>query len=973
MQDSGKARWTRIALWLQSAFCILHLAVPASAAQQDLVGQPVVEVVVEQEGQRLSDPLLQSLIQTRIGQPLAMRDVRETLDHLINLQRFDDIQPIAEAIAGGVRVRYVLVPSHPVDRVEFRGSLGLSEGDVRRVINDRYGRTPAASRVAEAAKTLQAEYRRRGYPGAQVMSRVEEAHNPDRASLIFDIESGRRARIAAVQYIQIDPGEEAASIGRPAIRQGEPYDPDAVQAALRRWEERLKSEGYYQARASFGASMPDDAYLTVNLLRGPRVVLEFSGDPLPAAERDRLVPIRAEGSADEDLLEDAKLAIEDYLHARGYRDAVADYTRTEQRGELKITFHITEGPRYTIDSIRITGNRAFLTSELDEILRMTRGDLFVRAAVDARVAAVESAYRTRGFTRAQVMVDEAVLAGETNGADRHLEVTVNIMEGPQTSVRAVTFSGNTVLSEAELRGLVPAAGGARYLAVEAADGRDRIELEYRNRGYANVVVRQDVVLADNDTQADLKYTIVEGPQALVEHIIVVGNERTKTKTILDELRVHEGEPLGYSALLESRRALDGLGLFRRVDIQALEHTGEPGRDVLIQIEEADATTLGWGGGLEGTLRARPTGPGGTAEDRLELAPRGFFEIGRRNLWGKNRSVNLYTRVSLRSTDIDVSQSGVRLEEDQTQTNLGFNEYRVVGTFREPRFLSRRSELLITGIVEQAIRTTFNFSRRIARSELAVQIRPQIALTGRYSFEKTKLFDEIFTPEEKPLLIDKLFPEVRLSKFAGSLIRDTRDDGVDPAHGALVTVDGDVAARAIGSEVGFVKTYVQGFLYRQLPVQRRLVLALGGRVGVARGFERIKGGLAVRDLPASERFFGGGDTTVRGFSLDRLGDESTISQTGFPLGGNGIVIVNGELRVKVFGALQAVGFIDAGNVFALASDLDFTNLRPAAGFGIRVASPIGPVRLDLGFNLDPKEFAGVPEKRLVFHISLGQAF
>ena len=86
-----------------------------------------------------------------------------------------------------------------------------------------------------------------------------------------------------------------------------------------------------------------------------------------------------------------------------------------------------------------------------------------------------------------------------------------------------------------------------------------------------------------------------------------------------------------------------------------------------------------------------------------------------------------------------------------------------------------------------------------------------------------------------------------------------------------------------------------------------------------------------------------------------------------------MILNGELRTKLIGRLQGVGFIDAGNVFPLASDLSFTDLRPAAGFGVRVNTDFGPIRFDLGFNLDPKVFAGVTERRTVFHISIGQAF
>ena len=131
---------------------------------------------------------------------------------------------------------------------------------------------------------------------------------------------------------------------------------------------------------------------------------------------------------------------------------------------------------------------------------------------------------------------------------------------------------------------------------------------------------------------------------------------------------------------------------------------------------------------------------------------------------------------------------------------------------------------------------------------------------------------------------------------------------------------------------------------------------------------------VQDLPASERFFAGGDTTVRGFSLDRLGTDATISPTGFPTGGNGLVVLNTELRVALIGSVGAVGFLDAGNVFLRASDLDLGQMRAAAGVGVRYRSPIGPIRIDLGFKLDRRELApGRLERRSVLHISLGQAF
>jgi outer membrane translocation and assembly module TamA len=281
-------------------------------------------------------------------------------------------------------------------------------------------------------------------------------------------------------------------------------------------------------------------------------------------------------------------------------------------------------------------------------------------------------------------------------------------------------------------------------------------------------------------------------------------------------------------------------------------------------------------------------------------------------------------------------------------------------------------------VEQAVRTTFNFSRRIVRAESDWRLAPGLSVTGRYSFERTELFDEL-PSDQNPILIDRYFPQVRISKFAGTFIRDTRDDVLDASRGTFMIADGDISARAIGSEVGFVQTYVQGFTYLQLPTRRRTIAALGARLGVARGFEREvanpDGSIdVVSDLPASERFFAGGDTSVRGFSLDRLGSADTISPAGFPLGGNAVVILNGELRVSLARALQAVGFVDIGNVYRRASDLDLTDLRPTAGIGARIQIPFAPIRFDLGFNLDRRELTpGTLERPYVFHISLGQAF
>ena len=173
--------------------------------------QVITDVRIEQEGRPVDDRLITGLIETMPGEPLTMRDVRETITHLMNLNRFEDVQPYSEPAGNGVRVRWVLLPLHPVDRMEFRGMLGLVEGDVRRVITERYGTAPSSGRADEIAEALRTLYRQRGYAEARVMSRIEETHNPDRATMAFDVQAGARSTIGSVEIEEIDATDQ---IGR---------------------------------------------------------------------------------------------------------------------------------------------------------------------------------------------------------------------------------------------------------------------------------------------------------------------------------------------------------------------------------------------------------------------------------------------------------------------------------------------------------------------------------------------------------------------------------------------------------------------------------------------------------------------------------------------------------------------------------------------------------------------------------------
>jgi outer membrane protein assembly factor BamA len=295
----------------------------------------------------------------------------------------------------------------------------------------------------------------------------------------------------------------------------------------------------------------------------------------------------------------------------------------------------------------------------------------------------------------------------------------------------------------------------------------------------------------------------------------------------------------------------------------------------------------------------------------------------------------------------------------------------------------RADAFLTATLEQQIRSSFKFSRRAFNAEAVRRLSRTVSLSGNYQIQRIELFDEQFTQNEQ-VLIDRLFPQVRLSSFSSAIIRDTRDHPVNPQFGQYLSANAQLAARQIGSEVGLAKSYVTAQAFRPLPGAGRVVFAASARAGLATGFPRTVVTrdedtgepitATVRALPASERFFAGGDTTVRGFALDQLGTPETIDSFGFPIGGNAVVIFNAELRVPVRGGLGVVGFFDTGNVFGRTSGIDLTELRSAVGFGVRYRSPVGPIRVDVGFKTDRRDLVpGRREAPSALHISLGQAF
>lgn len=947
------------------------------AAVTDYIGKPIVDVRIRLNDADVRDAALLEMIETHTGSVLAMIDVRESMAHLFGLGVYQDVQVDASLRESGVVLTYTLVPAYRVRRLVFEGSTGIGESELRRLIVERHGASPSLARANQIIATMQTLYRDRGYPGAEIAVRPD-ARDASNAAMVFTIRAGPRARVAAVDVqgpSSVVPQRVLSAIG---FRPGDEYDGVALDDRLRRYAEELRREGYFEARASQLPRFVEGeaaVNVAVSIDPGPRVEIAFAGDPLTETDRARLVPIAREHSVAEDLLEDSKFGIERFFRDRGYCIPRADYARAEAEGVLRITFTISRGPHCVIETATLSGNATISSAELAPLVLTRAGEPFNESTVAADIARIQNLYRQRGFSA--VKVSSQVDRSEPQNGVALVRARLDIAEGVRSIIESVSFQGNSAVDVSALRDAVTTAPGDAYFEPEIAADADRIGVLYLNRGYPEINVQAAPKAIGDGSKVDLQFIIREGPQILIDHVLIVGNDRTQRSTILREVQLKSGQPLSQQQEDDTRARLASLGLFRRVEISYLQLPGEPRhRDVVITVEEAPVTIIGYGGGLEGGKRLVRSSATAEAVEEFQVAPRGFFEVSRRNLFGKDRSLNLFMRVSLRPEG--VSASPVAPDASEEGSGYGFNEYLTRVTYGERRIFGSDADATVSAGIEQGVRSSFDFNRRGGNATVTRRVSRTVAVSGRYGLEHTRLLNIKSNFAAQPE-IDRLFPQVRLSTVSSSMIRDTRTDPIDPNSGSLIGADVEVAARGLGSQVGFFKTFLQGFAYRQLPGGRNIVAVVGARTGLAAGFRRvvIREGLpetVLDDLPASERFYAGGDTTVRGFALDRLGTPDTIDPAGFPRGGHGLVVLNGELRIPVRGVLGAVVFVDGGNVFRTIDEIEITKLRGAFGFGLRYRSPVGPIRVDLGIKMDRRLLpTGQRERPTALHISLGQAF
>jgi outer membrane protein assembly factor BamA len=966
----------------------------AQAKIEQYLGRPVTAVTVQIEDRAETSEQLRALIDVTPGQPLTLDDIRSTVTHFMSLGRFEDVRVLATEAPAGVEITFRLVPVHPIEAVEFTGETGLPPVELERLLRQRYGGLPVHERPADVEAVVRDILADEGFLNAVVTAETVPTHQPERATLLLLTQAGPRATIRNVTVTGTSPLSAGEAAKRVGVGPGLPYRQRAIQTALAKLRDDLRAQDYYAAVATHtfrAVENSSDIDLTLFVDAGPRIHIGVQPPgAAPLSDVERL--IKLEGSVDQDILDDTDQALLTKLRREGYWRAKVSHSVNDQDGLRQITFTVDRGLRYRVAAIDWPESILLPRQTVDRLMNVGEGEPFDQNQVEIGLRRVLEEYNRLGFYRAEFKPAYEETSTRTAG-EAGVIIRPNLVEGPKGVVKDVriVYAADPRVPETDARAVLHSKPGQPFVSSAIGSDADALADLYANRGFRTANIQPKVDFSEDGRDVVLSYSITEGPQVLVGEITVIGNEHIRLAAIMEEITLKSGMPLSMAKVEESANNLRRMGVFSRVRIQEEPRlAGETVANLVVVVEEAPATTIGGGGGLEVRSLPRETASG-TFEDYLDLSPRAFFEIGRRNLGGRNRSINFFSRVTINAPGD---------QPPDQQRNLELGEYRVTGTYRERRAFRSDTELLGGITLEQARRATFDFRRQALNGDALRRLSPTLTAFGRYSLEFTDLFNEKIDPDDQPL-IDRNFPQVRLSILGTGILRDRRDNPITPTRGTLLGADVEFALEAIGSEVGYAKLFMQASRFRALTANQRHVLALRAELGMAHGFERqvevigddgdpLLGpdGQPIlepsTDLPASQRFYSGGSTSVRGFQLDRLGVPEILTPDGLSKGGSGLVVLNSEVRTRVWNddnrrvpfvdTLGVVGFLDAGNVFRNAGDIRLQDLRAAAGFGVRLGSSLGPIRLDFGWKLKPR-ITGLNqrEKGWEYHLSIGEAF
>ena len=964
---------------------VLLTGFQVATAAPTLWGEKVVSIRLQCDA-HLSLDAFQTAITQKVGEPLERSRVAESLKNLYATGRFTDLRAEAQPGRGGVELAFVGRAQYFLGIVRVEGTPGALEPRVFVTASRlRLGQPLSEQELATAQRHLADLLVANAYHQAHVDYHVLRDADTQEADIVFSVAPGQPARLGGVEFRNhaAFPPERLAAVA--GWRSGTQLTSTRLERGLFKIHQFYVARGRLQATASILKRIYDPKLNTEKLLvqaeAGPLIRVRVEGARIGAGKLKELLPFFRDGVMDDSALVRSEGILEDYFQQQGFFSASVKALRVSSADtqKLDLTFRVKRGPHGEFVGYGVKGNRRIPTAQLMALISPppTQGlfqppPAFSRELLDRKTSALTTLYHARGFLEMRVT---PIINDHFQQQPGRRFVTLEIAEGPQTMVRQLRLLGVDPDTGKKLWSSLVSKPTQPFSPERAQADRDAISDFLADRGYTHVTVNWRATPVASAQQVDLDYQIEPGPQERIQRVVVLGNQHTRTRIIHRELVIGNDQPLSQSALLESQRRLYELGIFNQVQIATQDQPGtEAARTVLVNVEESRRWTVGYGGGLE-VQRLGSNNPQG----QIKASPRVSLDVSRLNVGGRSQTFTLRGRLS-------------NLEKG------GGLSYLI------PRWLGRRDlSLRLNGLVDRSRDVlTFTADRKEASVSVEKRLSPTALVLGRYSFRRVRALDisNRVQPEEIPLLSRA----ARVGALGVSYVNDSRDDPADASQGSYSVADAAVAWRQFGSEANFPRFSGQNSTYYRLG--SRLIFARYTRFGVESPF----GGLHLvsisqgagpaqvlwtRDIPLPERFFMGGSESHRGFSINQAGPRDPL--TGYPVGGNALFFNSLELRVPL--AERRLGFAffhDAGNVFSTirkmrllkfsqSSPTDFDYAVHAVGCGVRYKTPVGPLRFDVGYNLNPPRFqvatqqngVNVVEVRRLsqfqFFLSVGQSF
>ncbi|MBI5872608.1 MAG: outer membrane protein assembly factor BamA [Candidatus Omnitrophica bacterium] len=597
--------------------------------------------------------------------------------------------------------------------------------------------------------------------------------------------------------------------------------------------------------------------------------------------------------------------------------------------KTKINIKIGEGKRVKIRRIFVDGNLHFTDRRIIGLIK-TRAASILNAGFFKEEQFDEDLERIKAFYLRNGYLDIKVEYRMDYDSKGYLYLRLLVDEGKQYSVGSITVQGNEKFSESEiLASLKTCLVGNVFTYDALKEDVSNIQGFYFGKGYIFVQLKDATSLDPLSGKVDIAYDIVENEVAYVDRIEVRGNLKTQDKVIRRELRINPGERFDGDKLKRSKERLYNLGFFEEVNYDTEPGTEANQRNLIVDVKEAKTGSLSFGGGY-------------SSIDQFV----GFVEIEQKNFDWKNWKTftgagqDLKLRGEMGSVRQNFELSFTEPWMFDRPISFGFDVYK--------RVHDKESDVGY-GYVEK---------RTGGDLRLGKEFNEYFKGGVTYRLEEVDISD-VESTATADLKSEEGKNIISSAEFA--LTRDTTDNVFNPSRGLVLSGSYEIAGGLFGGDKDFNKFFALAAQY--FPLFSKSVLQLQARAGVAQPFsdqERV---------PIYERFYAGGANTIRGYEERSVGPVDLV--TSDPLGGEALVVLNAEITVPLLEFIKGAVFMDTGNVWSEASDIGRGGFKTGVGFGVRIKTPIGPLKLDYGIPLNKQP--GKENKEGRFHFSMSHGF